>query len=442
MSKFLSFLISLFFILNVAYAQNQWTYVSSVTGLQPINSIAVVNENVIWVACDASGLYLTTNAGLNWTLRNTGLPSTNLYGIAAIDANNCWVGTQTGSIYYTSNGGTSWTSQIAISGSFINGIHFFNTNTGVFIGDPTGASQPYQNRYTTNGGTNWILAPNSPVATTSSEWGVINAWDWTDQSHFWLGSANQIASSTTAKIFRTSTGFPGTWLTATITGVGGAQGLYYQAIAFTDNNNGMTGSNGSYVKKTTDGGATWSIVSHPPGTAVPYYINMYGFKDASNLIRVSLQDTTYKVYRTTNYGSSWTQETLPPQGLSGLQHMQFINQNLGYAGGDLGAFLRYGPPTGVGGNGNNTPSVFALKQNYPNPFNPETTIEYSVPSNAFVTIKVFDVMGREIAELVNGKKSTGNYIVQFDAKDLNSGIYFYTLETNGFKETKKMLLIK
>ena len=122
--------------------------------------------------------------------------------------------------------------------------------------------------------------------------------------------------------------------------------------------------------------------------------------------------------------------------------MQFVNQNLGYAGGALGSFFRYGPPIGIGENGNNTPSVFALKQNYPNPFNPVTTIEYSVPSSAFVTIKVFDVMGREIAELVNGKKSTGNYIVQFDAKDLNSGIYFYTLETNGFKETKKMLLNK
>ena len=88
------------------------------------------------------------------------------------------------------------------------------------------------------------------------------------------------------------------------------------------------------------------------------------------------------------------------------------------------------------------PKVFDLKQNYPNPFNPVTTIEYSVPSSAFVTVKVFDVMGREIAVLVNGKKTTGNYIVQFDAKDINSGIYFYTLETNGFKETKKMLLVK
>lgn len=446
MSKFLSFIVSLIFILNVAYAQNQWTYVSSVITFQPINSIAVVNENLIWVCCDGGGVLITTNAGQNWTLKNTGIPSTNLYGIDAIDANNCWVGTGTGAIYRTTNGGNSWTQQISISGSFINGIHFFNANTGVFIGDPTGASQPYQNRYTTNGGTNWILAPNSPVATTSSEWGVINAWDWTDQNHFWLGSANTIPSASTAKIFRTSTGFAGTWMTTTITGVGhSTNGLYYQAIAFTDNNNGMVGSNGSYIKKTTDGGATWSIVSHPPGTTAPYYMNMHGFKDASNLIRVCVNEQSYgyKVFKTTNYGTSWTEETLPLQGQgNGFNHMQFLNQNLGYAGGNLGYFFRYGPPVGVGGNGNNTPSEFALKQNYPNPFNPITTIEYSVPSTAFVTVKVFDVMGREVAVLVNGKKTTGNYIVQFDAEDINSGIYFYTLETNGFKETKKMLLVK
>ena len=187
MSKFLSFIVSFIFLLNVAYAQNQWTFVSSVTTFQDINSIAVVNENVIWVAGNNGSALITVNAGLNWTLKNTGLPSTtHLYGIAAIDANNCWVGNGDGAIYLTTNGGNSWTQQISISGSFINGIHFLNANTGVFVGDPTGSGQPYQNRYTTNGGTNWTIAPNSPIS-AGNEWGVINAWDWTDASHYWLG---------------------------------------------------------------------------------------------------------------------------------------------------------------------------------------------------------------------------------------------------------------
>lgn len=449
MLKLFTFLVSLLFVINFAYAQNQWTYVGALPSPQPdISSIAVVDQNVIWVACGGStggtGVYLTTDAGATWTLKNTGVPAVTLYGIAALDANKCWVGTGTGSIYYTSNGGTSWTLQIAVANSFINGIHFFDANTGVYIGDPTGAGQPYQNRYTTNGGTTWTLAPNSPVS-AGNEWGVINAWDWTDQSHFWLGSANVLANATSAKIFRTATGFSGTWLTTIITGVGQTNGLYYQAIAFTDNNNGMAGSNGSFIKKTTDGGATWSAVSHPPGTTAPFYMGMHGFKDASNLIRVCVNEQTYgyKVFKTTNYGTTWTEEPLPLQGTgNGFTHMQFINQNLGYAGGRLGTFFKYGPPTNILGNGNNTPTDFVLTQNYPNPFNPSTTIEYSVPRNAFVSVKVYDVMGKEIAVLVNGQKTAGNYIVQFNGSNINSGIYFYTLETDGFKTTKKMLLIK
>lgn len=443
MLKLFTFLVSLLFVMNFAYAQNQWTYVGAVPSPQPnINSIAVVNQNIIWVACDANSVYLTTNAGTTWTLKNTGLPTGPLYGIDALDASKCWVGTGAGSIYYTSNGGTSWTLQIAVAGSFINGIHFFDANTGVYTGDPTGSGQPYQNRYTTNGGTTWTLAPNSPIA--GNEWGVINAWDWTDQQHFWLGSANVTPNATSSKIYRTTTGFPGTWLSAVITGVGGSAGLYYQAIAFTDNNNGMTGSNGSNLKKTTDGGVTWTTVSNPAGVTTFAAINMNGFKDASNIIRVSLNEVAgYRVFRTTNFGTTWTEEPLPVQGTgNGLQHMQFINQNLGYAGGGLGSFFRYGPTTNILGNENNTPSDFVLTQNYPNPFNPSTTIEYSVPHNSFVSIKVYDVMGKEIAVLVNGQKTTGNYIVQFDGSNINSGIYFYTLEANGHKETKKMLLIK
>jgi hypothetical protein len=86
---------------------------------------------------------------------------------------------------------------------------------------------------------------------------------------------------------------------------------------------------------------------------------------------------------------------------------------------------------------------FALKQNYPNPFNPLTKISYSLPQTSTVSLKVFDVIGREIAHLVNNeRKPAGNYEISFDAADLPSGIYFYTLRTERFVETKKMTLVK
>ena len=81
-------------------------------------------------------------------------------------------------------------------------------------------------------------------------------------------------------------------------------------------------------------------------------------------------------------------------------------------------------------------------QNYPNPFNPATTIKYSIPELSFVILKVYDVLGNEIAILVNEEKPIGNYEVEFDATTLPSGIYFYRLQTSNFIQTKKMVLMK
>ena len=85
---------------------------------------------------------------------------------------------------------------------------------------------------------------------------------------------------------------------------------------------------------------------------------------------------------------------------------------------------------------------FILNQNYPNPFNPSTTIKYSVPNNSYVTVKVYDVLGNEIGELVNEEKSAGVYEVEFDANKLSSGVYFYKLQAGSLVDTKKMILIK
>ena len=83
-----------------------------------------------------------------------------------------------------------------------------------------------------------------------------------------------------------------------------------------------------------------------------------------------------------------------------------------------------------------------LITNYPNPFNPTTTINYQLPENGFVTIKVYDVLGKEVATPVNENKSAGYYKVDFDASKLTSGVYIYTINVNGFAQSKKMLLMK
>jgi len=89
-----------------------------------------------------------------------------------------------------------------------------------------------------------------------------------------------------------------------------------------------------------------------------------------------------------------------------------------------------------------TPSEFVLYQNYPNPFNPLTTIRYEIPQTGFVTIRVYDILGREVAALVNEEKPAGSYEVIFNASQLSSGVYFYRIKTEEFVQTKKLILMK
>jgi len=97
--------------------------------------------------------------------------------------------------------------------------------------------------------------------------------------------------------------------------------------------------------------------------------------------------------------------------------------------------------TDVGENSSN-PTVFKLYDNYPNPFNPSTSIRYSIPEGSFASIKIYNSLGSEVATLVNETKPAGTYEVEFNASDLSSGIYYYTLQAGSFSETKKMILLK
>jgi hypothetical protein len=101
-----------------------------------------------------------------------------------------------------------------------------------------------------------------------------------------------------------------------------------------------------------------------------------------------------------------------------------------------------GDLTGVTGNGNEIPNEYALYQNYPNPFNPSTVISYQITDNSYVKLKVYDATGREAAVLVDAEMNAGTYEIEWDASGYPSGIYFYKLETNGFTDTKKMILMK
>jgi hypothetical protein len=88
------------------------------------------------------------------------------------------------------------------------------------------------------------------------------------------------------------------------------------------------------------------------------------------------------------------------------------------------------------------PNEFQLHQNYPNPFNPTTSISYRLPSASSVRLAVYDMLGREVAVLVDGRKEAGNHIANFNASRLTSGVYFYRLTADGFQDTKQMVLVR
>jgi hypothetical protein len=97
--------------------------------------------------------------------------------------------------------------------------------------------------------------------------------------------------------------------------------------------------------------------------------------------------------------------------------------------------------TGISENGG-VPKSFNLSQNYPNPFNPATKIKFAIPQSSLVTLKVYDILGKEVTSLVNQNLNAGNYEVDFNAINLSSGSYFYKISAGDFTSIKKMVLIK
>jgi hypothetical protein len=147
------------------------------------------------------------------------------------------------------------------------------------------------------------------------------------------------------------------------------------------------------------------------------------------------------IYRTTNGGNSWVQEWITPIVGTDLQDLSNQNNMTLWCVGNNGQITKYDVPTGIS---KNTEVVkdFNLSQNYPNPFNPTTNIKYQITNNKLVTLKIFDILGKEVETLVNEKQNAGTYEVTFNASQYSSGIYFYKLTTDNFSDTKKMLMIK
>ena len=399
-----------------------WTEQTSGTTVA-LYSVSAVNDNVAWT-CGASGVVLKTiNKGVNWVNVTGNIPtSLPLYCIFGWDANNAIVtGTSSGgtmSLYVTSNGGTNWTLANTHAG-FGDDLWMTSATNGYYIGDPISGN--WDLLASTNGGFNWSTWATVPTTNTSGTYN--NAACFFGQS-VWFESVglSTIHYSSNMGLNWSTQSIPLSEITA---------------IAFVTNTRGLAGGSSTSpgLLSTTNAGVNWTAITNPYATS-----SISGIVGAGTTWWVAQQGTG--ISKSTNDGANWTTDYTAPSG-------SFYHVTKSRAGATIwgvrsnGAISRYGATiSGITPISTETPVDYALSQNYPNPFNPTTKINFAIAKAGMVTLKVYNVLGKEVATLVNQNLNAGNYNYDFNASSLSSGIYFYKLDVNGFTQVKKMTLIK
>jgi photosystem II stability/assembly factor-like uncharacterized protein len=153
--------------------------------------------------------------------------------------------------------------------------------------------------------------------------------------------------------------------------------------------------------------------------------------------------STGLIYKSSNGGDNWRDQSVPKS--RDIKAIYFYNELRGFAVGDSGTILYTSNggenPVGVKENVQG-PTTCELNQNYPNPFNPTTVISFQLPARSYTTLKIYDLIGREVATIVSEELTEGNHTRQWNAERLPSGVYFYRLQTGIFTETKKLILLR
>ena len=383
-----------------------------------LNTVSAVDQNVGWIGGNGGVVLRTTDGGSTWTdVGGSPIGTADIYAIYGLDANTCLLTTSPSAtnVYRTTDGGTTWTEVFTQAGGFMDDFEFMDANTGFMYGDPVGSRWSLWK--TTDAGATWdSTGLYLPQAGTEAGW---NNAMWSEGSNLWFGTSN-------TRVYK-STDYGMTWTYGATTG-----SVNSYSVGF-NGNIGFTGQ--SVTLMSTDGGDNWSSVTLP-GTGTVYAFNG-GVPSEFWYCRGS------QIYNSTDNGANFTSQYT---GTGTYQAMSIKLDGMtvrGWAVTNNGNIAMYNETLiGITSNQNEIPKNYALLQNYPNPFNPTTNIRFNLPKSGVVTLKVYNILGKEVATLVNGNLIAGSYNYNWNASGYASGVYFYRLQTGEFTQTKKMILVK
>jgi len=221
---------------------------------------------------------------------------------------------------------------------------------------------------------------------------------------------------------------------------------YPRTAGFKDDDNGLISDRRGNVVKSTNGGETWTATNKPDTSSSSWVNGIVHIPDTEILLGMD----DIGVFYTTDLGATWGEIETPSETdtdyiISGM----FLNPDFGYVFTDNGLVLRFEDQVTAISDPDlvNVPNKYRLSQNYPNPFNPETKISFTIPKAGDITIKVYDIQGREVTTLVNASMNAGTHEVIWNGTNSSgvrvaSGMYVYTMKSQDRILSKKMVLMK
>lgn len=403
-----NYIIKLFFIITFSYSifpnclNAQWANVFSTE--KYIRCFAVKDSEIF--AGTSSGVYLSTNSGESWKLLSSG-PWNDISSLVVNDS-NIYAGIWSG-VKYSSDSGLTWRNYyFPQTSSTVFSIAVLNSK--VFAG-----TQGYGVFYSTDNGNNWAHIDNALLNSVLC-FEVMGS----DSSGYKLfaGAVGNISMSTDNGV---------SW--------GIDSDLDKTVYCFAQNGRNLYAGTLSGVYLSTNEGINWVNIGLQNKQIESLTINTKGL-----FAGTFYPNSEVFVYNSEN--KKWL--SVYTSGCYGMRCLATVGEYFFVGTGDDGIWMQSlnHISTGISENNSELKNPFLLNQNYPNPFNPSTKIDFELPKTSFTTLKIFDILGRLITTLIAEELSAGFHSKTWNAIDCSSGVYYYTLESDKFRGTKKLILQK